>query len=93
MNMPKTMLEAEKATTDTLVYHPGHITGIAFADGSGYHPYFKSSNGTFEGWVLCSEGNFEVAKIAYSENKLVAAFINSHNAGSNTVLGQLFIYP
>jgi len=93
MSNPKTMDDAAASGSQTLVYHPGHITGIAAADGSGYHLYFDSTNNTYDGWVLCSATCFEVGKIAYANGKLVAGFISNQNAGSNTVLGQLFIYP
>jgi len=87
------MDEASSAISSELKYHPGHITGVSFADGSGYHLFFDSADNTYKGWVLCSEGNFEVGKMAYKNKSLVAGFISDKNAGSNTVLGQIFIYP
>jgi hypothetical protein len=86
------MADASTAEPAPLKYYPGYITGIAFADGSGYHLFFESQDGTFKSWVLCSEGAFDVGKVAYANKSLVAAFVGDPN-GSNTVLGQIFIYP
>lgn len=93
MSNPKSMEAAAASSSPRLVYHPGHITGMAAADGSGYHLYFDSTDNTYDGWVLCSSKCFEIGKIAYENKKLVAGFISDQNNGSNTVIGQLFIYP